>query len=222
MSFIQSHGVEFLELYSINFVNLISPGAGFALMVRNSSLYGRKVGLYTAFGITSSSLIHKSYTLLGFGLIVSQTPWLYLAIKYLGSCYLAYLGLFNLIHAFKPKKMKVFSEDLLDKGLTRWQGFRNGFLVDMMNPSASLSFVCIVVSTVSVSTSLPVRGLYVVILILTSLAWYCLLAFTFSHDRLMRFNKRFGRVIETIMGGFLIYLGVKLLLMPLPDNCLVF
>lgn len=223
-SFFQAHGAEFFELYVINFINLVSPGAGFALMVRNSTLYGRKTGLYTAFGITSSSLIHKSYTLLGFGLIVSQTPWLYLGIKYIGSFYLGYLGLRNLKHAFKPRKRTSVKEtEKDDEGhLTPWQGFRNGFLVDMMNPSASLSFVCIVVSTVSVSTILPIRGLYVVILILTSLAWYTFLAFTFSHKYLTRFNEKFGGVIEGIMGSFLIYLGIKLLLAPLPESCVVF
>jgi threonine/homoserine/homoserine lactone efflux protein len=226
ISFFHAHGTEFLQLYAINFINLVSPGAGFALMVRNSALYGRKTGFYTAFGITSSSLIHKSYTLLGFGLIVSQTPWLYMGIKYLGSFYLTYLGLRNILHAVQHKKQKIVKQDDIknDDGkdrLTPWQGFRNGFLVDMMNPSASLSFVCIVVSTVHTSTGLSIRGIYVLILILTSLIWYSFLAFTFSHSYLMRFNERFGRCIEFFMGGFLVYLGTKLLMAPVPESCRV-
>ena len=193
-------------------------------MVRNSSLYGRRVGLYTAIGITSSSLIHKSYTLLGFGLIVSQTPWLYLAIKYCGSFYLFYLGVSNIFHVFSPKKPSnsVIENASLRQELTSWGGFRNGFFVDLMNPSASLSFVCIVASTVSVSTGIGIRFSYVLILITTSLVWYCLLAMTFSHGVLMRFNARYGFYVELVMGSFLIYLGGKLFFTPLPENCVVF
>lgn len=202
--------LEFFELYTINLLNLISPGAGFAIMIRNSSFHSRKVGVFTAFGIVTSSLIHKSYTLLGFGLLVSETAWLFYTIKYAGAAYLFYLGAKTLnVHKinniFRQKKPK----DLVP--LTSWGGFRVGFLVDLLNPSASLSFVCIVVATVSIDTPIEIRGLYGITLILTSLAWYLILAFSFSNKTLQNFIMKSHGWVERIMGASLIYLSIRML-----------
>lgn len=202
--------LEFSELYTINLLNLISPGAGFAIMIRNSSFYGRKVGIFTAFGIVTSSFIHKTYTLLGFGLLVSETAWLFYTIKYAGAAYLFYLGVKTLnVHkintVFRPKK----PDDL--KALSAWGGFRVGFLVDMLNPSASLSFVCIVVATVSVQTPLDMRCFYGIALILTSLTWYVILGVSFSSTVLQNFIIKSHGWVERLMGLSLIYLSIRML-----------
>ena len=205
---------EFCALYFINLLNLISPGAGCLLMVRNSSLYTRQVGLYTAFGIVSSSLIHKSYSLLGFGLIVSNTPWLFAMIKYLGAGYLSYIAFKTIIihtRFTKRAQKNIDNAASAPKDLTPWGAFRMGFIVDMLNPAASLSFICIVVATVAPSTGLGIRSIYMVILLLTSLVWYLLLAFFFSNARLQAWVQSSGKWIDWIMGGFLFYLAGKLL-----------
>lgn len=210
---------EFCELYAINFINLISPGAGCLLMVRNSTFYNKKIGLYTAFGIVSSSFIHKSYSLLGFGLVVAKTPWLFFTVKYLGASYLFYLGLKTIfLHTrfFNGRSKKKTSEKVLNENLTPWGAYRMGFIVDMLNPSASLSFVLIVVATVSLGTPFPVRVVYMLILITTSLLWYTSLAFFFSQKRLQAWAQASGKVLDWVMGSFLFYLAIKLFLLSPP------
>ncbi len=48
---------------------VISPGADFAIVTRNSYLYGRQIGLSTALGIAGGVWIHVAYSLLGLGFL---------------------------------------------------------------------------------------------------------------------------------------------------------
>ena len=208
---------EFLALYTINVINLISPGAGCALMVRNSTYYSRRVAIMTAIGITLSSFIHKTYALLGFGMVVAKTPWLFYTIQYGGAAYLSYLAYTTALIHFSTKE-KITPKNIssiggTDEKLTPFQGLRMGFIVDMLNPMASISFVCIVVATVSVETPLKVRFIYLVALIMTSLVWYLFLAFFFSLGRLKAWALKMGKALDLTLAAFLLYLVYKLLML---------
>lgn len=56
---------EIIAIAIITLLAVISPGADFALVSRNSYLYGRKQGIYTAYGIACAVWIHISYSVLG-------------------------------------------------------------------------------------------------------------------------------------------------------------
>src|SRR3990167_823924 len=64
-----------LSLVGLVMIALISPGPDFAIVVRNSLIYSRKTGLFTALGIALGILVHVSYTLLGLGLVIAKNPW---------------------------------------------------------------------------------------------------------------------------------------------------
>lgn len=72
---------------------VISPGADFALVTRTSLMVSRRAGLLVALGIGSGVLIHVGYTLLGMGVLLHQSPWLFAALKWLGAGYLVWLGI---------------------------------------------------------------------------------------------------------------------------------
>jgi RhtB (resistance to homoserine/threonine) family protein len=195
-------------LFSANLLNLISPGSGFIITVRNSTLFARKVGIATGLGIVTSSIIHKTYTLLGFGLIVSKSEWLFNGIKYAGCAYLIYLG----IKCFRPsyRTLPSFKKKKTIPGLSRINAFRMGFLTDILNPQASLCFITIVTATVSPKTPIKVQLLYGFALILTSLLWYMLLALFFSNYRLQSLLQQSQRWIEPLTGVVMIGLGIRL------------
>ncbi len=198
---------EFLALFTMNFLNILSPGPETALMIYNSSRYSRKVGLFTGFGIICSTMIHKTYTLLGFGMVVAKSPSLFFVIKYAGSAYLMYLG----YRTFFPAKKKV-EEVHHGKTLTPKEAFRMGFLMDILHPGASLFFMSIVAATVSTTTPLHIQAIYGVLLICTSLCWYSALATVFSTKHLQRVILKVGRWADRITGITLILLGIRLAL----------
>jgi RhtB (resistance to homoserine/threonine) family protein len=201
---------EFFLLYIANFINLVSPGAGFAIVVRNSSVHSRKAGILTGLGICASSFIHKAYTFMGFGLVVSRSPILFNTIKWAGCAFLLYLG----YQCFKNSRKKPAREHhmAVSQDLSASQAFRMGFFTDLLNPQASLSFIVLVTATVSPDTPITVQGLYGLALISTSLVWYTTVALFFSNSYLQRAFQGIRQWLDRLMGSVLIGLGIRLAL----------
>ena len=63
------------------------------MVPRNSLLPSRRTGVLTALGIAAGVCIHVSYTLLGVGLLIQQSLWLFNLIKLAGAAYLVFLGI---------------------------------------------------------------------------------------------------------------------------------
>eukprot|EP00952_Eustigmatos_sp_NYUAD-ZCMA_P007681 32406-Eustigmatos_ZCMA.PRE.1 len=83
---------EFLALAAIHFLAVVAPGPDFAVTIRQSVLYGRRLGIATAVGIGAGISVHVIYTLLGVGALMHTTPWLLSAAELVGGAYLLYLG----------------------------------------------------------------------------------------------------------------------------------
>lgn len=205
---------EFALLFAANFLNLVSPGAGFAITVRNSTVGSRRAGFMTGFGIVASSFIHKGYTFLGFGLLISQNPTLFMIVKYAGCAHLSYLGLKCLWEGLKKDQKSSWNlEENPSKisSVTSYQGFRMGFLTDLLNPQASLCFMSLVAATVSPETPMKIQLFYGLILLMTSVVWYSCVAFFFSSPPLQKRFLSLRRLFEGLMGGSMLYLSFRLL-----------
>lgn len=202
---------EFFLLFSINFLNVVSPGACFAIVVRNSAMYSRRVGVATALGVALSSCIQKTYVLLGFGLFLSQRPALFHAVKYIGCAHLVYLAYCSIRNSTR-KSVEVSGSNfgVPQKPLSTLGAFRMGFLTDTLNPQASFGFMSIVLATVSPETPLGVQSIYAVFLVLTALVWYVLMALSFSNSYLRAWFGRVQHWFERLMGGVLLGLSFRL------------
>ena len=84
---------EFLTVALIHLLAVASPGPDFAVVVRESVTHGRRAGMFTAFGVGTAIFVHVGYSLLGIGIIVSQSIVLFNALKWLAAAYLLYIGI---------------------------------------------------------------------------------------------------------------------------------
>ena len=82
---------EIIAIAIITLLAVISPGADFSLVSRNSYLYGHKQGIYTAYGIACAIWIHISYSVLGLSLLKHYITNLLHIIQYIGALYLMYI-----------------------------------------------------------------------------------------------------------------------------------
>ena len=62
--------IETISFATITVLAVVSPGADFAMVTRNSMALSRRAGLLTAFGISLGVLVHVAYSMLGIGLII--------------------------------------------------------------------------------------------------------------------------------------------------------
>ncbi|MEU9306405.1 LysE family transporter [Streptomyces sp. NPDC048256] len=200
---------ELLAVALITVLAVIAPGADFAMIVRNSYLYGRRTGLLAATGVAAGVLVHVTYTMLGVGLLIASSTFLFTVIKLIGAAYLIYIG----VRTFRTKgEVEV---DLTGRtGLTPLAALRAGFLTNVLNPKTTL----FVVSTFSqvVSPGTPVREQvgYGLFMSLAHLLWFGVVAVFFSHDRMRTLMLRGQKVLNKVIGSVLAGLGVSLALAP--------
>ena len=75
---------EFLTIALVHLVAVASPGPDFAVVVRNSVAYGRRIAIYTSIGIGLAILLHVAYSLVGLSVVIATTPWFYLFLGFFG------------------------------------------------------------------------------------------------------------------------------------------
>ncbi|KPI32221.1 MULTISPECIES: LysE family translocator [unclassified Streptomyces] len=200
---------ELLAVALITVLAVIAPGADFAMIVRNSYLYGRRTGLLAATGVAAGVLVHVTYTMLGVGLLIASSTFLFTVIKLIGAAYLIYIG----VRTFRTKG-EVEVDLTGSTGLTPLAALRAGFLTNVLNPKTTL----FVVSTFSqvVSPGTPVREQvgYGLFMSLAHLLWFGVVAVFFSHDRMRTLMLRGQKVLNKVIGSVLAGLGVSLALAP--------
>jgi homoserine/homoserine lactone efflux protein len=87
-------------------------------------------------------VLHILIVAAGVGVLVSSTPIVFNAIRYLGAAYLVYLGA-RLILA-KPREGSIPEEGDAPIGESAWSLLRRGFWVNLLNPKAIVFFLAFI------------------------------------------------------------------------------
>ncbi|MBC8953640.1 LysE family translocator [Xenorhabdus sp. PB62.4] len=200
---------ELIAVAIITILAVISPGADFAMITRNSYLYGRQAGILAAFGIAVGILVHVTYTILGIGILIAHSPNMLLAIKVIGAIYLIYIGYKTL-----TSKTKV-DIDINSTKIVSIAAFRTGFLTNVLNPKTTLFVVSIFTQIVSPSTGIGLQMGYGIFISLMHLFWFVGVAILFSHQKIRSAMLEKQTVLNRIIGVILIGLGVSLSAIPI-------
>jgi RhtB (resistance to homoserine/threonine) family protein len=198
---------EFLTVALIHLLAVASPGPDFAVVVRESVANGRRAGTWTALGVGVGIFVHVAYSLLGIGLIVSQSIVLFNVLKWLAAAYLVYIG-FKALRA-RPAPTAAAEADVVAPRSPRG-AFMTGLVTNGLNPKATLFFLSLFTVVINPHTPLPVQAGYGVYLAFATGLWFCLVARLFSHARVRAGFTRLGHWFDRVMGAVLIALGIKL------------
>ncbi len=200
--------IEFMTVALVHLLAVASPGPDFAVVVRESVTQGRRVGSWTALGVGCGIFVHVAYSLLGIGLIVSQSIVLFNLFKWLAAGYLLYLG-WRALRA-RPMNLDVTDETHARAGRSAWQAFAVGFVTNGLNPKATLFFLSLFTVVISPDTPLLVQAGYGVYLAGATALWFLLVAWLFSRGRVRAGFARMGHWFDRLTGAVLIGLGVRL------------
>ena len=198
------------ELYvviSISALAVISPGSDFAIVTKNTVTYGKHAGYMTALGIAMSTWVHTFYCLDGIALIISRSPMLFHAIKYLGISYLVYIGVSTFRSKFTPQSetiQRIYKETLL-------VSFKQGLFSNITNPKTTLFYLSLFTMVVSKTTPIFMQIIYGLIICLLHLFWFCAVSYLISHPLIKnKFDKNINLVNKCI-GIVLILIATKIL-----------
>jgi threonine/homoserine/homoserine lactone efflux protein len=125
-----------LELFiGAALILLLIPGPAVLYIVTRSADQGRVAGIVSDLGIHSATLVHTLAAAVGLSALLASSALAFSAVKYVGAAYLIWLGLkkiFGRENAAKP------NEELPHYSHRRL--FRDGFVVNLMNPKTALFF----------------------------------------------------------------------------------
>jgi RhtB (resistance to homoserine/threonine) family protein len=201
----------FLTVALVHLLAVMSPGPDFILTTKNSLVYSRRIGVFTAAGLACGILVHSAYCIMGIGVLISRSILLFNVLKYAGAAYLLFIGW----KALTAKSgLSVTENDMqgISGELRPAAALRMGFLCNVLNPKATLFILALFTQVVAPGTSLGVEIFYGVYMACATFLWFTVVASLLS---LKSIHHRFERMqggIEKVMGLVLIALGIRIAL----------
>lgn len=190
----------------LHLLAVISPGPDFVIVTKNTLSHSRKIGIYSAIGVALGILVHVTYSLIGIGLIISQSILLFNVIKLLGAAYLIYIGFKALTSKSKAfiKKIKIGGK------ISNFDAVKTGFFTNVLNPKATLFFFSLFTQFISPTTPVIIKAVYGIEMTIATFLWFALVAVILSHKYIKGYFSRFQHYVEKVMGAILIALGIKI------------
>jgi RhtB (resistance to homoserine/threonine) family protein len=203
---------EYLGLMVAFGIGAVAPGPDFAMVLRQSIAHGRQAAISTSAGIASAILVHGAYTLLGLGLIVSQSILVFTVLKFAGAAYLIWLGIGAL--RAPPPKAPAGIDEPARREMPRFKAFGIGFLTNLLNPKAVLFFLSLFTTLVSATTALETKTFYVASMSVMLFFWFVLVSLFFTTPRVRQGFYRMGQWFNRATGVALIFLAIRVAITP--------
>jgi RhtB (resistance to homoserine/threonine) family protein len=203
-----------LAIALVHIAAVVSPGANFLIVTRNSLTYKRQAGLLTARGVALGSIIYITVGLLGFATVIAGSPVLFNLIKLVGTAYFFYIGAKTLLALRNPTRLKAAQDAAEQPQISSRGAFLSGMGTALSNPTSALYFLSLFTTFVETSAPVGEKALTGLVLGSISFTWYTIVAATFSNDRVRAFYWRFEKWLNSFIGIMWIVLGIKLLTTP--------
>jgi leucine efflux protein len=207
------YGITDLSTFILGTIFIVLlPGPNSLYVMAVASRWGVAAGYRGAFGIFLGDFILMVLSASGAASLLKTTPPLFMAIKYAGAAYLAWLGIALLRSAFDAWRGKV-TESATPARIDDSRPFRTALLISLMNPKAILFFVSFFIQFVAPGYAYPELSFLIlgVIVQICSAVYLSILIFGGVH--LARQFRRYRRVSATAtgsVGALFIGFGAKL------------
>lgn len=185
-----------------------TPGPITILIIRNSLLYSRGAGLWTATGIAIGNLVHIIYSVTGIALIIASSSIMFNVIKFLGVGYITYLGVKTLLITDSKFSIQTKGEH---KDISAFNAAKIGFITNILSPKASLFFASIFANVYAAKASIWVIVFLMIAMPLNSLFMASLYSVFFTQERIRKIYKNYQGIFNKILGVALIFLAALII-----------
>jgi threonine efflux protein len=200
---------ELASIMAVFVFGIIAPGADTAMVMRQAMVHGRKAAILTSVGVGTSLMFHLTYTILGLGLIISQSITLFNIIKWAGVAYLIYIG----IQSFRAGSVTLDVPDspvMAAAPQSAVKGFALGFMANALNPKPVFFFLSIFSTIVSHQTPALIKYGYGAVMAACLIAWFVGMSLFLTTPRMRAGFERAGKWINRTSGAVFIAFGLKL------------
>lgn len=188
----------------------LSPGPDIFYVLTRTLSGGRRIGVIASLGVCSGALVHVLAAALGISAILATSALAFTVVKYVGAAYLLYLGIQALRSAGGHSALDV---EPAREPASAWQAYRQGVLVDLLNPKAAIFFMAFLPQFVrpdhgAVPLQLVILGALVV---LVAIIVECVLVLLAARTRqALKGNPRIAQWLDRALGSLLIAMGIRL------------
>ena len=192
-----------LTVVSICLLGAMSPGPSLAVILKQTLSGGRKTGLIAA---TTHGLGIGLYALLcisGIAVMITTSQALFTALQWGGAAYLVWMGINGLRASAAP-------DAALADPPTTSSAARDGFFVVFLNPKIAVFFIALFSQVIGTDTSWLGKLAYASTAMFIDMAWYMIVAWSFSSSRWLGTLQRNVVLLERVFGVILIALAVRL------------
>ncbi|MEO1733211.1 MAG: LysE family translocator [Pseudomonadota bacterium] len=200
------HYQGILAAYSILIFAASSPGPSVALLMGISTGQGRGPAMITTAGIAAGSVTINVLTLLGVGLLLSQSAWAMTVLRLLGSAYLVYLAYAAFRKMVHPPRLAHIETQTQSAGRL----FLAGYLLQVTNPKAIAFWLAIASIGAVDGAGLGVVIVFVMGALLISFGCHALWALALSANPVRTLYQSSRRWIEGALGAFFVFAAFKL------------
>jgi threonine/homoserine/homoserine lactone efflux protein len=187
----------------------VIPGPDAIYIVSRSIAYGRRTGVLSSLGICTGALVHTIAAALGLSAILATSATAFTVIKVIGAGYLIFLG----IKTFFDRSNVLALDQPTERSVSAWTIFRQGILVDVLNPKVAIFFLAFLPQFIAPSSDAKAATFIFLGLIVIgiSLVWEFFLvmasvAITHYIRRSATIGKQMNRAVGLVYAG----LGVRL------------
>ena len=206
-------GIHLGAFVAVAAVVIIAPGPDTVLVTKNALLHGRGAALATSLGVNTGLLIWSLAAAFGVAAVVRASAFAFTALKLVGACYLAWLGLQALRAAWRREAHGFDGDGAPRRALSSRGGFRQGLFSDLANPKIAVFFTGLLPQFVSsrhavLEPFLLLGGLFV----LMTLTWLCAYALVAARVSTVLTRPRVKAALDGLTGAVLVGFGVRLAL----------
>jgi RhtB (resistance to homoserine/threonine) family protein len=206
-------GIHLGAFVAVAAVVIIAPGPDTVLVTKNALLHGRGAALATSLGVNTGLAIWSLAAAFGVAAVVRASAFAFTALKLVGACYLAWLGLQALRAAWRREQHDIGGDGARRRGISSLAGFRQGLFSDLANPKIAVFFTGLLPQFVSSRHAVLVPFLLLGgLFVLMTLTWLCAYALLAARVSAVLTRPRVKAALDGFTGAVLVAFGVRLVL----------
>jgi threonine/homoserine/homoserine lactone efflux protein len=191
---------------------VILPGPATFLLLKNTPVQGRRVGLLNTTGIVAALLSHATLSLIGVSAIILASASAFQVLKLAAAAYLSYLGFTAVRDAWRgidfSARLQARTEQ---KPVSTISALAEGYLTNIFNPKPSMFYLAVFPQFLDSSGNLLTQGLVLVGLhAIISATWFSFVVVSIDRIRVLLRTPIFWRGVKGVTGLVLFGLAAKL------------
>ena len=207
---------QILIFAGIALIMAMTPGADTMLVLRTVMARGQRAGILATLGICSGLPLHALLSALGLSAILMRSAEAFEVVKWVGACYLAFLGIQSLIHAARNRHSEltdIIGDPSAMEVVSGRRSFLEGLFTNLLNPKVALFYLALLPQFVSSPDTAFVELMtFATIHLVLSLLWLFIVVAFVARLRAVVTSPRVRRWMEAVTGAILVGLGVRLAL----------